>query len=186
MMGRTITVLLAGMLVAGGVEALAATPPVVFEPRDDALGLGRAAVMPAATAPSAPASAERVQSGNPMWAVPLRQLSATRDRPLFAPSRRPRPPVVAYQLASVPTAPPKPVEPEKPRLALVGTIAGGAEGIGVFIDPASRNVVRLKMGEGHEGWVLRNVRRREATLEKGRQTVTLSLPSNDMTKPDGP
>jgi hypothetical protein len=182
---RAKLVQLAGLLVLAGASALAATPPVVVvEPREDAIGLGYAAG-PAASppavqsAPSPPLNAERVPSGNPLWAIPLRQLSATRDRPLFAPSRRPPPPVVAYQMASVPPPPPKPAEPEKPRLSLVGTIAGGSEGIGVFIDSTSRSVLRLKMGEAHDGWVLREVRRREATLEKGRQTVALSLPPND-------
>src|SRR5215831_17659551 len=35
--------------------------------------------------------------GNPLWAVPLADLSATRERPIFSPSRRPpaRPAVAA-------------------------------------------------------------------------------------------
>jgi hypothetical protein len=184
------TILLAGMLVIG--EAPAATPPLVVEPRGDALGLGRAAAPSAPSAPpvatAAPARAERPPSANPLWAIPLRQLTATRERPLFAPSRRPPAPVVAYQLASVPAPapPPKPAEPDKPRLALVGTVAGGIEGIGVFIDPATRSVLRLKMGEGHEGWVLRGVRGREATLEKGSQIAVLTLPPPDMSRASPP
>jgi hypothetical protein len=182
---RTTIVLSAGMLASA--VALAATPPVVVEPRDDALGLGRASAPSAVTAPPVPAAAsanvEHVPSANPLWAIPLLQLSATRQRPLFAPSRRPPPPVVAYQLASVPPPPPpKPAEPEKPRLSLVGTIAGGAEGIGVFLDSATRGVLRLKMGESHEGWVLRTVRRREATLQKGSQIAVLTLPPPEMSK----
>jgi hypothetical protein len=184
MMMRTTIVLLAGMLASA--VALAATPPVVVEPRDDALGLGRASAPSALTAPSpapAPASVEHAPSANPLWAIPLLQLTATMQRPLFAPSRRPPPPVVAYQLASVPPPPPpKPAEPEKPRLSLVGTIAGGAEGIGVFLDSATRGVLRLKMGESHEGWVLRTVRRREATLQKGSQIAVLTLPPPEMSK----
>jgi hypothetical protein len=186
MMVRTTIVLLARMLVSA--VALAATPPVVVEPRDDTLGLGRAGEpsavtpRPVATVP-APASVEHVPSANPLWAIPLLQLSATRERPLFAPSRRPPPPVVAYQLASAPPPPPpKPAEPEKPRLSLVGTIAGGAEGIGVFLDSTTRAVLRLKMGETHEGWVLRAVRRREATLQKGSQVAVLTLPLPEMSK----
>jgi hypothetical protein len=187
MMVRTTIVLVARMLVSA--VALAATPPVVVEPRDDTLGLGRAGE-PSAVAPrsvatvTAPAGVEHVPSANPLWAIPLLQLSATRERPLFAPSRRPPPPVVAYQLASAPPPPPpKPAEPEKPRLSLVGTIAGGAEGIGVFLDSTTRAVLRLKMGETHEGWVLRAVRRREATLQKGSQVAVLTLPPPEMTKP---
>jgi hypothetical protein len=186
MMVRTTIVLLARMLVSA--VALAVTPPVVVEPRDDTLGLGLAGELSAVTPRSvatvtAPASVEHVPSANPLWAIPLLQLSATRERPLFAPSRRPPPPVVAYQLASAPPPPPpKPAEPEKPRLSLVGTIAGGAEGIGVFLDSTTRAVLRLKMGETHEGWVLRAVRRREATLQKGSQVAVLTLPPPEMTK----
>jgi hypothetical protein len=33
-------------------------------------------------------------TGNPLWAIPLTDLSDTRDRPIFAPSRRPPPPPV--------------------------------------------------------------------------------------------
>jgi general secretion pathway protein N len=185
-MVRTTIVLLARMLVSA--VALAATPPVVVEPRDDTLGLGRAgepsAVTPRSVATvTAPASVEHVPSANPLWAIPLLQLSATRERPLFAPSRRPPPPVVAYQLASAPPPPPpKPAEPEKPRMSLVGTIAGGAEGIGVFLDTTTRGVLRLKLGEAHEGWVLRAVRRREATLQKGSQVAVLTLPPPEMSK----
>ena len=184
MMVRTTIVFLAHMIA--GAVALAATPPVEVEPRDDTLGLGRAAAPAAVTAPSsapAPVGVEHVPSANPLWAIPLLQLSATRERPLFAPSRRPPPPVVAYQLASAPPPPPpKPAEPEKPRLSLVGTIAGGAEGIGVFLDSTTRGVLRLKMGETHEGWVLRAVRRREATLQKGSQVAVLTLPAPEMSK----
>jgi hypothetical protein len=185
----------AGLLAFVGASALAATPPVaVVEPREDAMGLEHAAAPaasppPAQSAPFTPAIAERVPSasGNPLWAIPLRQLTATRDRPLFAPSRRPPSPVVAYQLASVPPPPPpKAIEPERPRLSLVGTIAWGAEGIGLFIDPATTSVLRLKMGEGHEGWVLRGVRGREATLEKGSQIAVLTLPPPDMSKASPP
>jgi hypothetical protein len=195
-MTRKAIALLVGTLVIAGAAALAATPPVAVEPREEGLGLlGHAAAPPAAaapavaaagasTAPAAPPSVERVPSGNPLWAVPLRQLSATRDRPLFAPSRRPPAPVVAYQLASAPPPPPpKPAEPEKPRLSLVGTIARGEERIGMFLDLSTRSVLRLKMGEDHEGWILRGLKRREATLEKGRQSAVLTLPPPELNRP---
>src|SRR5262249_52823969 len=40
----------------------------------------------------ADASAEAPPTGNPLWALPLKQLSMTRERPVFSPSRRPPPP----------------------------------------------------------------------------------------------
>jgi len=174
-------ILLAGGLLLGAV-AMAAVP---VESGDAARGVGLsgsgsspAVVNSSAAAPSpAPRVAEKAQSGNPLWAIPLRRLSATRERPLFAPSRRPPPPVVAYQLASVPPPPPpKPAEPEKPRLELIGTIVGEGDAIGVFFNQATRSVLRLKTGQAHEGWILREVQRRDVSLVKGSQAVLLALP----------
>ena len=114
---------------------------------------------------------------NPLWAIPLSALTATRTRPLFTPTRRAPAPVVA----SVPLAAPRPLAPppagpQHPNLTLVGTVAGENEGIAVFVDPSTRDTVRLRTGEGHSGWVLQSVERRAATLQKGGQTETLAMP----------
>lgn len=130
--------------------------------------------MPRTASPAEPAT-ERRPSGNPLWAIPLRELTATRERPLFAPSRR----APSRAVASAPPAPPPPkrAEPEKPQLALVGTIAGGrGNGIGIFLDAPSKSVFRLRTGEHHKGWTLRAVRPGEVTLERGRQKLTLVMP----------
>jgi general secretion pathway protein N len=124
-----------------------------------------------------PAEAPTV-AANPLWAIPLSALTATRARPLFTPSRRPPAPVVA----SVPVAAPRPLPapppavPQHPNLTLVGTVAGENEGVAVFIDTATRDTVRLRTGEGHSGWILQSVERRSATLQKGDQTEKLALP----------
>jgi general secretion pathway protein N len=67
-------------------------------------------------------------------------------------------------------------EPSRPQLSLVGTVFNESEGIGIFLDPSTRNIVRLRTGEGHGGWILRTVRGREATLQKDSATVILALP----------
>jgi len=46
----------------------------------------------------------------------------------------------------------------------------------VFLDQATNNVVRLKTGQDHQGWVLRSVKGREVTLEKNKRSATLALP----------
>ena len=112
------------------------------------------------------------QAGNPLWAVPLSSLTVTRERPIFSASRRPPAPPVAAR----PAPPPRPSEPQRPQLALVGTVAG-ADGIAVFIDQSNQSVVRLRTGEGHDGWVLRTVGPREVTLQNDRDTAVLALPS---------
>lgn len=118
-----------------------------------------------------------VPSANPLWAIPLSQLSGTRDRPIFSVSRRPPESAVAARPAIAKAPPPPPKAPERPQLSLVGTIASGEEGFGIFLDQASKAALRLKVGEDHQGWKLQSIRGREVTLEKDRQTVVLSLPS---------
>jgi general secretion pathway protein N len=122
------------------------------------------------------------ESGNPLWALPLKQLSMTRDRPIFSPSRRPPPPPMPAFVAPVAVrqAPVKPAEPERPTVTLLGTIIGSStdDRIGVFLDTATQTVVRLRVGEDHHGWVLRLVKARETTLVKsGEQAVVLEMPT---------
>ena len=71
---------------------------------------------------------------------------------------------------------PKPREPERPQLTLVGTIASDEGGFGIFLDQSTRAVLRLKVGEDFQGWKLRSVQGRETELEKGQEVVTLVLP----------
>jgi general secretion pathway protein N len=162
-------------------------------PSDRAVNSADAA--PQRTAARSPdAAVERPPSaGNPLWALPLKQLSITRERPVFSPSRRPPPPATPTYVAPVAVrTPPKPVEPERPTITLLGTILGSTESIGVFFNPTTRDIVRLRVGEDHEGWALRSVKTREAILVKGRERVVLELPPpgespmsiGDFTPPD--
>jgi hypothetical protein len=116
-------------------------------------------------------------SGNPLWAIPLTALSGTRERPIFSSSRRPPPPAVALAPVVKPAAAvPKPKEPERPNLTLVGTIAGDHERFGIFLDQSTKAALRLRMGDDFHGWKLRSVLGREATLEKDQETVILAFP----------
>jgi hypothetical protein len=135
-------------------------------------------VAPPVAATAAPASGEAAPtSANPLWAIPLSALTATRDRPLFSASRRPPPPAVApVAVVPAPPPPPPPAEPEKPNLVLVGTIVGDANSFGIFIDQTSRTALRLKLGEQHEGWTLRSVQKREAMLVKDQQIAVVAMP----------
>jgi len=114
--------------------------------------------------------------GNPLWAIPLNTLAATRGRPIFSPSRRPPPPAVV----AAPTVPPPsastPVEPDRPQLTLVGTVAGEQEAFGIFLDQTANKIVRLKLGDLHGGWILRQVRGREVMLQKNDEIIFLALP----------
>lgn len=160
-----------------GAPALAAAPPdTATGPDSPGLEITRHAMPPpdvTAKPPETPAV-----SANPLWAIPLSALSATRNRPLFTPTRRPPAPIIANAPAPVAARPPPPAPtvPEHPNFVLVGTVAGESDSVAVFIDNATRDAVRLRAGEGHSGWVLQSIDRRTATLQKGNQTETLELP----------
>ena len=114
---------------------------------------------------------------NPLWAVPLKSLSATRERPLFTPSRRP-PAAGAPRAYRLPRHPRLLTSPavEHPNLTLVGTVHRNNLSIAVFTEPSTKATVRLQTGEGHMGWILISVERSSVILQKGAQTETLALP----------
>jgi len=125
-------------------------------------------------------------AANPLWGIPLGSLAATRERPIFSPSRRPPPPVLAAVIATpAPPRPPPAAVPDHPSLSLVRTVVRGMESIAVLVDQTTNDVVRLKIGEGHDGWILRSVEGRQAHFEKDRRTATLALPSHG-TQPGPP
>jgi general secretion pathway protein N len=165
----------------GDAHAIVAIPPIVAQPGGSEQTEPDIAppqpAMPQRATPRPPARAEPADSGNPLWGVPLNQLSDTRERPIFSPSRRPPPrPVAGTPRAELTRAIPKPVEHERPALLLVGTVIGDEESIGVFVDNTTKEAVRLRAGQAHNGWMLRIVNRREVTLEKNEETATLALP----------
>jgi hypothetical protein len=158
--------------------------------RDDAQAAGSPAVTAAppvttirvAAPPPVP---ERAMSANPLWAIPLTQLSATRERPIFSPSRRPPPAAVAAEPATVKVSAVRKKEPEVPQLALVGTIASDEEGFGIFLDQSTKGAIRLKVGEDYQGWKLRAIHGRQVTMEKDQQAAVLTLPQPGTAQPGG-
>jgi hypothetical protein len=176
---------LLGMTVAAfavaaitGDLGLAANNPSGFDPQDQLIGAPN--TPPLGTEPVAPGSAgtDFPTSGNPLWAIPLDSLSATRQRPIFLPSRRPPAPAVAAAPHMEPEKPASvPVEPDRPPLSLVGVVTGLADGFAVFLNVTTHDIIRLKLGEGHDGWILRSVKGREAVLEKNHKTAVIGLPT---------
>jgi general secretion pathway protein N len=137
---------------------------------------------------SARSSAEPpAPAGNPLWALPLERLSITRERPIFSPSRRPPTPAPTYVAPVAVRQPAKPPEPERPAVWLIGTVIGTDVQIGIFLEKATHNVVRLHLGEEHQGWVLRLVKAREVTLVKDvEETLVLEPPRGDAPAVGGP
>ena len=119
-------------------------------------------------ADAGPPAAEAPATGNPLWAIPVSKLSATRDRPLFSSSRRPPPPTVA----AAPAPPPavvKPVAPElPPPFTLVGTIIGENSRIAILLDETSKTSTGVREGDSASGWTLRSVETRSVILGRER------------------
>jgi general secretion pathway protein N len=189
-MSPRITLSSLALLACGGTIVLAAAPgsiesspvqqrpitPPMADPLQDTRPPPAGNILPSGAKAQNPAGQDREPRGNPLWGIPLRSLSNTRERPIFLPSRRPPAPAVAGPPVEAPAPPLVQAEPDRPRLTLVGAVIGETEGIAVFLDEATNDVVRLRTGESHSGWILRSVKGREATLEKDRETVVLALP----------
>jgi hypothetical protein len=161
---------------ADGAKTKASVPSTWSEPTTTVVEV----TIPPAT-PNAPAT-ERTLSANPLWEMPLKQFSVTRDRPIFLPSRRaPAPPASIVTVAKVVV--PKPKEPEQPQLSLVGTISGDDARFGIFVDQTTKNVLRLKVGEDFQGWELRSIQAREASFQKNQLTFVVALPQPGLSQP---
>jgi general secretion pathway protein N len=131
---------------------------------------------------SKPIAAGSPASGNPLWAIPLSALTATRDRPIFSVSRRPPPRAVAgprIEPVAAPAAPAPVIE--HPALALIGAVVGDRDAIAVFQDRGTHAIVRLRQGETHAGWLLSSVLRREVTFTRDDRSEIMVLQ-----RPDGP
>jgi general secretion pathway protein N len=150
---------------------------------EDAAAPGAPDTAPAADRPDAsptPIPEPVAAPGNPLWGIPLRALSATRERPLFSPSRRPPAPVIAA--APAPAAPTtaiaaKPTAPDGPPLILVGTVVSAQKRVAILFNRATRQVTQVREGEEESGWRVRLVSPRSAVVEKDARSVTLDLPN---------
>lgn len=165
-----VALLIAGLAAGSSLHVRAATSPSLSDIRDDPEGLPNLAVDTLRT------SAPPPRAGNPLWAIPMDSLNSTLARPIFSPTRRPPPKAVAATTKD-PVRQVAVVEPERPPLSLMGVVSGSSDGVAIFIEDASRNVVRLRTGEGFDGWILRSVEAREAILQRNNRTARFTLPS---------
>ena len=136
--------------------------------------IGTGGAVASAAAPAA--------EGNPLWSIPISTLSATRDRPLFSPSRRPPPPILTIERPVSEATPPAP--PAPPPFSLVGTIIGENSRIGIFFDENTKTTTRIRQGDGEAGWIVRTIDPHSAVVEANGRMVTLVLPQPSAT--DGP
>ena len=139
--------------------------------------MNRALFVMLALASAGPAFAAE---GDPLDALRLEDLSATRDRPLFTPTRRPPPP------APVEAAPsPEPAQVEEkaivlgpPPFDLVGSVIGEGAAVALLRNRTTNKVVRVKSGDDAEGWRVGAIGLRTVALahEARKETLALAAP----------
>ena len=173
-------------LCIAGCCCVIATASALGVARPQVLDLpGTVTAAPAQDSSGSPSAQSRY--GNPLWGIPLEQLSVTRDRPIFSPSRRAPPAIAETPAVAVVPAVPEPPPPQRPQLSLVGTVMNGVDGVAVFLDQGSKTPFRLRTGSDYQGWTLRQVEARSATLQKGEDFAVFSFapPSSQPTSSAG-
>ena len=114
--------------------------------------------------------------GNPIAEVPFDRLSATRDRPLFSPSRRPAvlpqpPPPAGPRIEHAPR--PSPVQ--SPSVALFGIVVG-AQGPRAFIGMGPTDpIVGVRPGDDVHGWMVTAITQRSLVLSRADLSATFML-----------
>lgn len=120
---------------------------------------------------------------NPLAAHSLEAMSATRERPLFSPSRRPPPPPMPPKV-NVHVAPPPPAPPN---VTLYGTVLEGNEAHAIVRVGSQSELVRLRFGQQINGWKVAQIEARKLVLALGNRLATFTLFDNqDHGRPHGP
>jgi hypothetical protein len=119
---------------------------------------------------SAPARAEDQRPNALPW-LKLEDLSATRERPLFAPTRRPPPPPPQPQAVTVAAENP----PETPRMVLTGIIVKPSETIVVLRNVATSESISLRSGESVGAWRVQAQDDHSVILTDGTNQFTLEM-----------
>ena len=122
---------------------------------------------------SARLNAEELASSSAVPWLSLDSLSATRDRPLFAPNRRkPSPP-----RAAVGPSPSAAVsqQPKKPEFALVGIIVTGSEKIILLRDTKTSELATIRSGESLGPWQIVADSNYTVKLTDGSREFTLQM-----------
>jgi hypothetical protein len=112
--------------------------------------------------------------GNPLWSVTLDQLPATRERPLFSPSRRPPPRPEAPRLEMAAAIPP-PAPRQPPSVALVGIVTD-ADGTWALVHAGgSEKITRARLGDQISGWKVSEIASRRLVLSSDDRSVSFAL-----------
>jgi hypothetical protein len=105
----------------------------------------------------------------------LDALAATRDRPLFAPSRRkPAPPPPVLAVAPNLSAPPADL-PRKPQFTLQGVIVGSGETLILLQDASTSESITVRSGDTMGKWRVFANSTYSVTLRSGDEQINLEM-----------
>ncbi len=108
---------------------------------------------------------------SPLAAQPLDRLSATRERPLFSPTRRPPPP--PPPVVAAPEPPPLP--PPPPDVALFGIVMDGDEAHAVVRAGPAEKIMRVRIGDDIGGWKVAQIEGRRLVLSLDDRIATFMM-----------
>ena len=111
---------------------------------------------------------------NPLEAQPLDRLSATRERPLFSPTRRPIPPPPPPSPEAAPVA----VVAQPPNVQLFGIVVDD-EGARAIVRSGAEKVDRVQIGDDIGGWKVAQIEGRRLVLSLDGRFATFTLFSDD-------
>jgi len=115
---------------------------------------------------------------SPLAARPLDRFSATRNRPLFSPTRRPpAPPPAAATTAAAPPPPPPP-----PNVVLLGVVVDGEDAHAVVRTNTDTKIRRLRVGDEIGGWKVGQIEARKLVLLLKGRTATFDMFSKNNVK----
>jgi hypothetical protein len=141
-----------------------------------------------ALGPAAAAAEQQAPSSavlpNPVAAQSLDRLSATLERPLFSPSRRPPappPPQPVVQTAAPPAPPPSP-----PNLVLLGVVMDGESAHAIVRNGTDKKIERAQIGDDIDGWKVSQIEGRKVVLSLDGRLATFTLFSSDRERPEAP
>ena len=126
-----------------------------------------------AVAAATQAATQPLPEANPLSAQPLAALSATRERPLFVPSRRPPAPapVKVVHHSETPASP-----PAAPNVVLLGIIdENNGESAHAVVRLGAGKPLRLRIGEEVAGWKVARIAGRSLVLTLAERSAEFTL-----------
>lgn len=113
-------------------------------------------------------TAPNAEITNPLAVYPLDRLSATRERPLFAPNRRPEAPPAAP--ITLPPPPPMP-----PSVILLGVVIDNGEARAIVQVGQANETLRVRIGDDISGWKVTQIEARQLVLAQDSRMATFTM-----------